>query len=76
MKCVICQGDDIRTMEVGEEIRAGNDIVVVPIHALVCGNCGERYYDRRTVRFLEEVEGKLKEGSAPLHQVGKVLAYG
>lgn len=33
----------------------------------------ERYYDQRTMRFLEEMERKLKEGEAQPRQVGKVL---
>ena len=33
----------------------------------------ERYYDRRTVRYLEEMEHKLQSGQIHLQQVGKVL---
>ena len=46
-----------------------------PIRIPVCRTCGERYYDRRTVRFLEEVAQKLKAGQARLQEVGKVLMY-
>jgi len=46
MKCVICSGDDIKEKEVEEEIRVGNDIVLVPAKTMVCTKCGERYYDR------------------------------
>ena len=76
MKCIICRGEDIQVTEVREELRVENDIVYVPIQIPVCCSCGERYYDRRTVRFLEEVEQKLKEGKMELQEVGKVLVYG
>jgi YgiT-type zinc finger domain-containing protein len=75
MKCLICHGEDIQVAEVKEELRVGNNIVYVPIHTPVCRTCGERYYDRRTIRFLEEVDRQLKEGKANLQEVGKVLAY-
>jgi len=75
MKCLICHGEDIQVAEVKEELRVGNNIVYVPIHTPVCRTCGERYYDRRTIRFLEEVDRQLKEGKANLQEIGKVLAY-
>ena len=75
MKCVICHGDDIREKNVHEELQAGSDVVHVPVKLQVCHTCGERYYDRRAMRFLEEVEQKLKEGKAQLREVGKVLLY-
>jgi len=76
MKCVICHGDEIKVMEVKEEFAIGNDIVYVPVKVPVCKNCGERYYDRRTVRFLEEIEGGLRRKRVELKEVGKVLMYG
>ena len=76
MKCVICHGDDIKMMEVKEEFVVGNDIVYIPIRVPVCRNCGERYYDRRTMQFLEEIEEKLKKKQVELKEVGKVLMYG
>jgi YgiT-type zinc finger domain-containing protein len=76
MKCIICHGEDIQVTGVKEEFRIGNDIVYVPIQTPVCRSCGERYYDRRTVRFLEEAEQKLKEGTANLQEIGKLLVYG
>jgi YgiT-type zinc finger domain-containing protein len=75
MKCIICHGEDVEFAEAKEELRIGNDIVYVPIRVLVCQVCGERYYDRRTLRYLEEVEQKLREGKANLQEVGKVLVY-
>jgi YgiT-type zinc finger domain-containing protein len=73
MKCVICHGDEIKVMEVKEEFAIGNDIVYVPVKVPVCKNCGERYYDRRTMWFLEEIEGKLSRKRVELKEVGKVL---
>ena len=75
MKCILCHSEDIEVTEVREELRIEPDIVYVPIRVPVCRTCGERYYDRRTVRFLEEVEQKLREGKAHLQEVGKVLVY-
>lgn len=75
MKCLICHGADIQVTEVKEELRVGNNIVHVPVHTPVCRTCGERYYDRRTIRFLEEVDQQLQEGKANLREVGKVLAF-
>ena len=75
MKCVICHGDNIQAKDVNEELTVGNDVVYVSVKALVCQTCGERYYDRRTMQFLEEAERNLKEGKAKLQEVGKVLIY-
>jgi len=75
VKCLICHGEDIQVTEVKEELRVENNIIWVPVQTPVCRTCGERYYDRRTIRFLEEVDRQLKEGKANLQEVGKVLAY-
>ena len=75
MKCVICHGDKMKVMEVKEEFLVDNNIICVPVRVPVCQSCGERYYDRRTVRFLEEVEKKLPEKGTKLKQTGKVLVY-
>ena len=74
MKCVICRGGTIELRDVDEEIAHGRDIVRVPIKVLVCASCGERYYDRRTVRMLEDVEERLAKGQLKLEEVGKILA--
>jgi YgiT-type zinc finger domain-containing protein len=73
MKCLICHGEDIQVTEVREDLKVKNNIVYVPIQIPVCRACGERYYDRRTIRFLEEVDQQLREGKATLQEVGKVL---
>ena len=75
MKCVICHGDEIKVMEVKEEFAVGNDIVYVQGKVPVCKNCGERYYDRRTMHFLERIEQKLSKNRDGLKEIGKVLMY-
>ena len=73
MQCIICHSDDICSKDVKKEVKVGLDIVYVPIHVPVCGMCGEWYYDRRTMQYLEDVTQKLKACETPLREVGKVL---
>lgn len=70
MKCVICRGEDIQDKEVEEEIRKGQDIILLPVKALVCSQCGERYYSRSVMKYLEEAEDNLSQKE--LVEVGKV----
>ena len=76
MRCIICHGDDIQPANTQEELRIEKNIVRVPIHVLVCLTCGERYYDRRTIRSLEEVRKEIQAGKSNLQEIGKILAYG
>lgn len=73
MKCIICHGEHISPAEVFEEIPVGSDIVRVPVTVMVCGTCGERYYDRSTMRHLERVREDVAKDRARLQVVGKVL---
>ncbi len=73
MKCVICKSSDIQKKMVEEEIRSETDIVLVMLEALVCMNCGERYYDRRTIRKIENIRSRLKQRELEVEEVGKVL---
>ena len=75
MKCVICHGEDIKRMEVKEKSILGNDVIYIPVNVLVCQSCGERYYDRRTMQFLEGIEKKIKKTTVKLKEIGKVLIY-
>lgn len=75
MKCIICHGEDIKTMEVKEEFTLGSDIVYIPVKVPVCQTCGERYYDRRTMQLLEEIEEKIRKTAVKLKEIGKVLIY-
>jgi YgiT-type zinc finger domain-containing protein len=73
MKCVICKSSDIQKKMIEEEIKSGTDIVLVPLNVLVCMNCGERYYDRNTMRKIEDVRSRLKQKDLEVEEVGKVL---
>jgi len=73
MKCVVCKGSDIELKTVDEQIKAGRDIILVPMDILVCSNCGERYYDRKTMKKIEEIRAKLKNQELDVEEVGKVM---
>ena len=75
MKCVICSSQDIEKKHVDEEIRVQNDVVLVNINTLVCGSCGERYYDRHTMQTLEEIKEKLSRKTIKLDVIGSVLRF-
>lgn len=72
MRCVICHSPDIQEQDVDETIHVDNDIVILPIRVLVCQNCGERYYDRKTMQHLEKLEQQVRDRQAPLQTVGAV----
>jgi YgiT-type zinc finger domain-containing protein len=59
--------------KVEEEIEIGDDIILIPVEVLVCLNCGERYYDRKTMRKIEETRIKLMRHDLKVEEVGKVL---
>lgn len=73
MRCIICKGSDIEKKKVEEELRIGNDVIFIPLELMVCLQCGERYYDRKTIKFLEETEDKAKKEKLNLSPVGRVL---
>lgn len=73
MKCVICHSDNIKKSDVNEEIFNKNDIIIIPLNILMCGNCGERYYDRKTVRFIEDIRLKINQDKIKLKETGKVM---
>lgn len=74
MKCVICHSDSIEKNTVYEEIINNNDIITIPIETQVCKNCGERYYDRTTVKYLENIKQKVKNNELKYKEIGKVLS--
>jgi YgiT-type zinc finger domain-containing protein len=49
----------MKTIE--EEIKSGKDIVLISLEVLVCQSCGERYYDRKTMRKIEVVRSRLRK---------------
>ena len=73
MKCVICHSKDIEMKDVNEQLMRGEDLILIPVRVLVCNNCGERYFDRRAIKQLEQVEEAVNTGKAPLERVGEVL---
>jgi len=73
MKCIICHNTDISRRRVNERLSRGEDKIFVPVEALVCNNCGERYYDRLTMQRLEEIEDAVNAGHLSLERVGEVL---
>jgi YgiT-type zinc finger domain-containing protein len=73
MKCIICKSEDIELKKVDEEIKFDNDIILVDTEVLVCNNCGERYYDRKTIQQLESIKEKIEKKEIPVENIGKVL---
>jgi len=73
MDCLICHSHEIDLCEVDEQIGENEDVVLVTMCVLVCRNCGERCYDRQTMRKLEEIEKKLQPGLITLEPIGSVL---
>jgi YgiT-type zinc finger domain-containing protein len=73
MKCVVCNGSNIEMKSVEEEIKSDKDILLMPLEVLVCLSCGERYYDRKTMKKIEEMRAKLKQHDLKVEEVGKVL---
>jgi YgiT-type zinc finger domain-containing protein len=59
--------------QVNEQVARGEDVILVPVEVLVCNNCGERYYDRRIMLRLEQIEDAIGAGRVPLERVGEVL---
>jgi len=73
MKCVVCNSSNIEMKSVEEEIRSDKDILLIPVEVLVCLSCGERYYDRKAMKKIEEMRSKLRKHDLKLEEVGKVL---
>jgi len=73
MKCVVCNSSNIETKSVEEEIKSDKDILLMPLEVLVCLSCGERYYDRKTMKKIEEMRSKLERRDLKVKEVGKVL---
>jgi YgiT-type zinc finger domain-containing protein len=73
MKCIICKSSYIEPKIVDEQIMSGKDIVLIPMNILVCSSCGERYYDRKAMKKIEEIRSKLKNQRLKVREVGKVM---
>ena len=60
-KCAICCGK-VEEREVSEEVRVGNDFVVIEnVRAGVCVECGERYYPPGVVDRLRNIERSIMD---------------
>ncbi len=73
MKCVICKGSDIQMKAVEEEIKSGTDIFLIPMEVLVCSSCGERYYDKKAMKKIEEMRSRIKDKSLEGKEIGRVM---
>jgi YgiT-type zinc finger domain-containing protein len=73
MRCVVCKSTDIEKKMIDEEIKVDKNIVLVSMEVLVCNNCGERYYDKSTMRKIEKFRSKLKEAKLNMEEVGKIF---
>jgi YgiT-type zinc finger domain-containing protein len=64
MKCVICKTGDLQPQSVSVTVdRQGALLVVQGVPALVCDDCGERYFeDAVSERLLEMTEETLRPG--------------
>jgi YgiT-type zinc finger domain-containing protein len=58
-KCVVCNGDLLET-KVTEIIKGGGNTATLQVNALVCQNCGERFYHGDTIRKFENIKLKLE----------------
>lgn len=75
MKCIVCHGENIEPKDTMEEIHRNNDIIYVRLNIPVCSSCGERYYDRKTMKYLEGIQSTVSNDSSQLSEIGKVLIY-
>ncbi|MBE7439165.1 MAG: YgiT-type zinc finger protein [Spirochaetales bacterium] len=75
MKCVVCNGEDLNKRVVDEEIRSGPDVIIVPIQVVACASCGERYYSRENIQYLEKVRDSIPAEAKDLIEIGRVFKY-
>jgi YgiT-type zinc finger domain-containing protein len=73
MRCVVCKSTDIEKKMVDEDIKVDKNIVLVSVEVLVCSNCGERYYDKATMKKIEEFRLKLEDTNLNMEEVGKIF---
>lgn len=74
MRCIVCHSSSIEVKRVNEEIKVNSDIIYVPVSIPVCNNCGERYYDRKALQYLEQTREKLKDRKLTIKQIGRVMS--
>jgi hypothetical protein len=61
----------MKTVE--EEIRWGNNILLVQMEVLICLNCSERYYDKKAMKKIEEMRDRLQKHDLDIEEIGKVF---
>ena len=71
MKCALC-GGELSERLVTEEVREGNDHIMVKVKAEVCQQCHERYYASGVVDRLIHLKDNLGKRKVELHQIGRV----
>jgi YgiT-type zinc finger domain-containing protein len=60
-KCAKC-GGKVEEREISEEVRVGNDFVVIEnVKVGVCKECGERYYPPGVVDRLRDIERNIMD---------------
>lgn len=60
-KCAIC-GGKVEEREISEELRVGNDFVVIEnVRAGVCVECGEKYYPPGVLDRLRNIERNIMD---------------
>jgi YgiT-type zinc finger domain-containing protein len=72
MQCVICKSGTVKPGKVQAELKVDGDHLLVPVVAEVCMECGEAYYSKETMRYLERVrEDFIHKNIAP-PSIGRV----
>ena len=73
MRCVICNSPNVEMRRVEEEIRWGSNILLAPMELLVCLSCGERYYDKKAMKKIEEMRDRSQKHDLDIEEIGKVF---
>lgn len=72
MICVFCRGN-LTAKEVLEEVKVGNNHIMVDVRAEECDNCHERYFPEGTVDYLQRLKAELKKNPRQFKTVGQVF---
>ena len=72
MKCVICKRGEVKRGKVEAEVKVGSDHLLVPVETEVCGECGEAYYSKEVMQYLERVREDFLGKAITPPPVGRV----
>ena len=72
MHCVICKRGTVKSGTVQGVLRVETDLLMVPVEAAVCDECGETYYSTEAMRHLEEMRENLLRKLIARPSVGHV----